>query len=119
QPDQMAELLGQLLDPLNSPPGRDPSLWACPESARERQLEIELGGSAHRVLYAASYPAQVEPGWFSPLLDLPAPGVVSLHAHPIPAEAASQLLRGRAAELESGLRIASRRGLRPDALEAA
>jgi hypothetical protein len=117
--DQVAELLGHLLDPLATPPGRDPWLWACPESARERQLEIELGCSLHRVFFAAGYPAQVEPGWFSPLLDLPAPGVVSLHAHPIAAEAAGQLLRGRASELESGLRIAGRRGARADALDAA
>jgi len=117
--DQLAELLGELLDPLGTPPGRDPWLWACPESARERHVEIEVGGSLHRSFYAAGYPAQVEPGWFLPMLDLPVPGMVSLHAHPVPADAASQLLRGRAAQLESGLRIAARREVRPDALEAA
>lgn len=76
-----------------------------PESMELRPRHLRAGEDWCRTFYAVEYPAEIGPGWLSPLLGYPGSIDVALHVEPIPNDTAAMRLRRQRARFESTRRI--------------
>ncbi|MFJ2203469.1 VirB4 family type IV secretion system protein [Streptomyces violaceusniger] len=65
---------------------------------------LAIGGHLASTLVVTGYPAEVTPGWLSPLLDFPGHLDIALHIEPVPNPVAAAGLKTQRARLESGRR---------------
>ncbi|AXK37685.1 conjugal transfer protein TraC [Streptomyces armeniacus] len=65
---------------------------------------LAVGGQLASTLVVTGYPAEVTPGWLSPLLNFPGHLDIALHIDPVPNPVAAASLKKQRARLESGRR---------------
>ncbi|AQW48260.1 conjugal transfer protein TraC [Streptomyces hygroscopicus] len=75
-----------------------------PEAVEVHARTLAIGGHLASTLVVTGYPAEVTPGWLSPLLDFPGHLDIALHIEPVPNPVAAAGLKTQRARLESGRR---------------
>ncbi|UZJ33455.1 VirB4 family type IV secretion system protein [Streptomyces endophytica] len=77
---------------------------AGPESIEVHARALAIGAHLATTLVVTGYPAEVTPGWLSPLLNFPGHLDIALHIEPVPNPVAAEGLKKQRARLESGRR---------------
>ncbi|MBO3681677.1 ATP-binding protein [Streptomyces sp. NEAU-YJ-81] len=75
-----------------------------PEAIEVHARALAIGGHLASTLVVTGYPAEVTPGWLSPLLNFPGHLDVAVHIEPVPNPVAAAGLKKQRARLESGRR---------------
>ncbi|WP_310725809.1 ATP-binding protein [Streptomyces sp. N2A] len=77
---------------------------AGPEAIEVHARALAIGAHLATTLVVTGYPAEVTPGWLSPLLNFPGHLDIALHIEPVPNPVAAEGLKKQRARLESGRR---------------
>ncbi|MCX5535766.1 ATP-binding protein [Streptomyces sp. NBC_00006] len=81
-----------------------------PEAVEIHARTLALGSHLTSTLVVTGYPAEVTPGWLSPLLNFPGHLDIALHIEPVPTAVAAAGLKKQRARLESGRRTGFDKG---------
>ncbi|MFI2030555.1 VirB4 family type IV secretion system protein [Streptomyces buecherae] len=83
---------------------------AGPEAIDVHARAVTVGARMATTLVVTGYPAEVTPGWLTPLLNFPGHLDLALHVEPIPNPVAATRLKKQRARLESGRRTGFDKG---------
>lgn len=83
---------------------------AGPEAIEVHARTVAVGAEVTTTLVVTGYPAEVTPGWLTPLLNFPGRLDIALHIEPVPNAVAAARLKKQRARLESGRRIGFDKG---------
>ncbi|MGH4029305.1 VirB4 family type IV secretion system protein [Actinomycetota bacterium Odt1-20B] len=81
-----------------------------PEALDIHARTLAIGAHLATTLVVTGYPAEVTPGWLSPLLNFPGHLDIALHIEPVPNPVAAAGLKKQRARLESGRRTGFDKG---------
>lgn len=81
-----------------------------PEAIEVHARTVAVGAHLATTLVVTGYPAEVTPGWLTPLLNFPGHLDVALHIEPVPNPVAAAGLKKQRARLESGRRTGFDKG---------
>ncbi|MGW2651624.1 VirB4 family type IV secretion system protein [Streptomyces sp. NPDC001393] len=83
---------------------------AGPEAIEVHARALAIGAHVATTLVVTGYPAEVTPGWLTPLLNFPGHLDIALHIEPVPNAVAAAGLKKQRARLESGRRTGFDKG---------
>ncbi|WP_018542513.1 VirB4 family type IV secretion system protein [Streptomyces sp. MspMP-M5] len=83
---------------------------AGPESVEVHARTLAVGAHVATTMVVTGYPAEVTPGWLTPLLNFPGHLDIALHIEPVPNPVAAAGLKKQRARLESGRRTGFTKG---------
>ena len=89
----------------------------APASMRVAPYHLELNGQFCRTIFVFTYPRFLSVGWFSPVINFPAPLDISMFFYQLPTEEVLKKLRNKAGQIQADLSMDVEKGAPRDPMK--